>query len=102
MEQSADRPDCPPAVSAGLVQDRAAVDSLNQALEELGPHPDIKHLKDLCRQTLDQMKTITARGLNTEQKEWYEGFKKLRELHFVDKLARNANGKVLRGQFKKQ
>ena len=29
------------------------------------------------------------------------GFKKLRELHFVDKLARNANGKVLRGQFKK-
>ena len=30
------------------------------------------------------------------------GFKKLRELHFVDKLARNANGKVLRGQFKKQ
>lgn len=79
MEQSADRPDCPPAVSAGLVQDRAAVDSLNQALEELGPHPDIKHLKDLCRQTLDQMKTITARGLNAEQKEWYEGFKKLRE-----------------------
>lgn len=30
------------------------------------------------------------------------GFKKLRELHFVDRLERNANGKVLRGQFKKK
>ena len=29
------------------------------------------------------------------------GFKKLRALHFVDKLARNANGKLLRGQFRK-
>lgn len=28
------------------------------------------------------------------------GFKKLRDLFFVDELARNANGKVLRGQFK--
>ena len=30
------------------------------------------------------------------------GFKKLRALHFVEKLARNANGKVIRGQFKKK
>lgn len=30
------------------------------------------------------------------------GFKKLRELYFVDRLERNANGKVLRGQFKKK